>query len=48
MKDVNLEVDLDDDMGISGIKSICVDKKHFYILANKLDKRLGLYLYQLD
>lgn len=45
MKDNNLEVDLDDELNIGGIKSICVDDAHFYILANKLDKKLGFYLY---
>lgn len=48
MKDVNLEVDLDDELNIGGIKSITVDSKHFYILANKLDKKLGFYLFQID
>lgn len=48
MKDSNLEVDLDTELNIGGIKSICTDAKHFYILANKMDKKLGFYLYQID
>lgn len=45
VKDKEKEVDIDDRLNIGGIKTICVDDHHFYILASKLEKKLGLYLY---
>ena len=48
VKDKEKEVDIDDRLNIGGIKTICVDDHHFYILASKLNKKLGMYLYQIN
>jgi hypothetical protein len=43
-----LEVDLDEREEISAIQNIIADEKHFYILANKKEGRLGYFLLRID
>lgn len=42
------EIDLDEQEGISSIQNIVADKSTFYILANKRDYRLGIYIFSID
>ena len=42
------EINLDDQEGISSIQNIVADKSTFYILANKRDNRLGIYIFSMD
>lgn len=44
----NLEIDLDDREEVSAIQNIISDNKHFYVLANKKEQRLGYYLFNVD
>lgn len=45
IKNKDREEDIDDLLQIGGIKTICVDENNFYVLASKLNKKLGMYLY---
>ena len=45
VKNPDGEVDLDDELEIQAIESICADEKNFYVLANKKEKKLGFYLF---
>ena len=42
------EVDFDDKEDISNIENILADDKHFYVLANKKEGRLGYYLLSIE
>ena len=42
------EIDLDDQEGISTIKTVVCDNDAIYILANKLHGKVGVYLLKLD
>jgi hypothetical protein len=43
-----LEIDLDDREEVSAIQNIITDNKHFYVLANKKEQRLGYYLFNVN
>lgn len=43
-----LEIDFDDQEEISCIQNILADDKHFYVLANKKQQRLGYYLFSVE
>jgi hypothetical protein len=42
--DTGKEYDLDHDFGISDIKNVIFYEDNFYIMANKMDQKLGYYL----
>jgi hypothetical protein len=42
------EIDLDDREEVSAIQNIITDNKHFYVLANKKEQRLGYYLFNVN
>jgi hypothetical protein len=43
-----LEVDLDDQEGISELMNILGDENYFYVLANKKNGIIGYYLLMID
>ena len=47
-KEKAAQVDLDDQEGIRWIRNVCINKDKCYLLANKHESRVGLYLLQLD
>lgn len=47
-KERAVQVDLDDQEGIRWIRNVCIDRDKCYLLANKHESRVGLYLLQLD
>jgi len=44
----SLEIDLDERENISSLQNIIQDNKYFYILANKKESRLGMYLLKVN
>lgn len=44
----HLEIDLDDREEVSSIQNIITGDKHFYVLANKKEARLGYYLFSVS
>ena len=42
------EIDIDQEFGISDIRAIRNFESSFYILANKSDKKVGLFLIQIN
>jgi hypothetical protein len=42
------EIDIDNEFGISDIRAIINFESSFYILANKSDKKIGLFLIQIN
>ena len=47
-KEQVVQVDLDDQEGIRWIRNVCISGDRCYLLANKHESRVGLYLLQLD
>lgn len=43
-----IEIDLDDREDVSSIQNIITGDKHFYVLANKKEARLGYYLFSVS
>ena len=43
-----IEIDIDQKFGISDIRAIRNFENSFYILANKSDKKVGLFLIQIN
>jgi hypothetical protein len=44
----NFEIDIDQEFGIGDIRAIKHFENSFFILANKSDKKVGLFLIQIN
>jgi hypothetical protein len=44
----NDEIDIDQEFGVSDIRAIRKFQNSFYILSNKSDKKVGLFLIQIN
>jgi hypothetical protein len=42
------ELDIDKKESISDVMNVAADSQHFYVLANKKDKKIGFFLFIID